>query len=269
MTTDVIRRCRPLLGTFVEITADRANAIDAAFAVVARVHARMSAHDPASDLGRANASAHRRPVAVDPWTAEVVAAALRWAQASDGGFDPTIGGRQRARGWLPVHAGDPAPDPAATWRDVTVTEDGIAFARPLALDLGGIAKGFAVDQALAALRDAGAAAGLVNAGGDMAAFGAAWPVTLVDPLTRAPVATIALRDSALATSAGVRGGSGLDFAHLPHRAPALTSATVAAPACRDADVLAKLVIADHPRAAACLAAAGAEVVAVERRRCAA
>ncbi|HEX7416997.1 MAG TPA: FAD:protein FMN transferase, partial [Steroidobacteraceae bacterium] len=42
---------------------------------------------------------------------------------------------------------------------------------PLALDLGGIAKGFAVDCAIAALRDAGCHAGLVNAGGDLRAFG--------------------------------------------------------------------------------------------------
>ncbi len=185
---------------------------------------------------------------------------------------------------LPVHAGDPVADAEASWRDVHLDGCTLRFARPLALDLGGIAKGYAVDRAVAAMQAAGAAAGLVNAGGDLAGFGADWPVTLVDPRTRAPAAAVVLRDEALATSAGVRGGGalrdrrlrghggswrgsrggGLDFAHLPGRAPGRTSATVAAPRCLDADALAKLVIADHPLAAACLAHAGARVVAVSR-----
>ncbi len=253
------RRCRPLLGTFVEITAGDLRAIDAGFAAVARVHALMTAHDPRSDIGRANAAAHLGPVAVDRWTAAVVAAALAWAKRSDGGFDPVIGGRQRAAGWLPVHVSDPDADPTACWRDVTVTRGTLAFARPLALDLGGIAKGFAVDRAVAAMRAAGATAGLVNAGGDLAGFGRIdWPVTLVGR-TRRDCATASVRDGALATSGGLPGRHG--FAHLPFRSRHLTRATVASPRCRDADVLAKLVIAAHPCAAACLAAAGAHVVA--------
>ncbi len=258
----MIRRCRPLLGTFVEITADRPAAIDAGFAAVARVHVLMSAHDPASDVSRANAAAHRAPVAVDPLTAEVVAAALAWAAASDGGFDPTVGGRQRAAGQLPVHAGDPAPDGEATWRDISLDDGQLRFARPLALDLGGIAKGFAVDRAVAALRAAGATAGLVNAGGDLAGFGADWPVTLVGS-DRDAVATTRVRDAALATSAGTPAAADR-FAHLPFRLATIDSATVTAPRCIDADVLAKLVIAGHPRAGDCLARAGASIVAVTR-----
>lgn len=255
----MLRRCRPLLGTFVELTGE-ASAIDAGFAAIARVHALMSVHDPLSDVSRANATAHRAPVAVDQWTAAVVTAALAWARASDGGFDPVIGGRQRAAGVLPVHPDDPLPDEAATWRDVTVAKDTLAFARPLALDLGGIAKGFAVDRAVAAMRAAGAKAGFVNAGGDLAGFGDAdWPVTLVDR-RRHVVGTAVVRDGALATSGGVPGAR-RPFAHLPYRARGVTSATVAAPRCLDADVLAKLVIARHPRAAAGLAVAGATVVA--------
>ena len=262
----MMRRCRPLLGTFVEITAADGAAIEAGFAAMADVHAAMSAHDPASDVGRANATAHRAPVAVGAWTAGVVAAALDWARRSDGAFDPTIGGRQRAAGLLPVHGGDPRPDPAATWRDVTVTDDAVSFARPLALDLGGIAKGFAVDRAVDALRAAGATAGLVNAGGDLAGFGPVdWQVTLVAPRTRAPAGAAVVRDGALATSAGLPGARGLDFAHLPHRAAGCDTATVVAPRCIDADVLAKLVIARHRRAPAWLAAAGARIVTAADR----
>ena len=76
-----VRRCRPLLGTFVEIAATHAGtrqahrAVDAAFDEVLLVHRRMSFHDPDSDVSRLNREALDRAVAVHPETVEV----LRWA----------------------------------------------------------------------------------------------------------------------------------------------------------------------------------------------
>src|SRR5690349_5171700 len=87
-----ITRCRPLLGTFVEVTCDSARATGAAFDAIAQVHALMSAHDPDSELSRINRFAHRRPIAVHPWTAAVLVRALFWARASKGGFDPVRAG---------------------------------------------------------------------------------------------------------------------------------------------------------------------------------
>ena len=75
-TPDVIHRCRPLLGTFVEVTAENADIIDAAFAAIARVHALMSAHEPDSELSRLNRHAHRAPVEVSAETTEVLDRAL-------------------------------------------------------------------------------------------------------------------------------------------------------------------------------------------------
>jgi thiamine biosynthesis lipoprotein len=72
-----MRRCRPLLGTFVEIDAESEIAIAAGFAAIERVHQLMSAHDPDSELSRVNRSAHRAPVAVSADTAEVIAWAVR------------------------------------------------------------------------------------------------------------------------------------------------------------------------------------------------
>src|SRR2546423_9578278 len=80
-------RCRPLLGTLVEVTADREDAIEAAFAAVEQVHRLMSAHEQDSDVSRINRFAHLRPVEVHDWTARVIERGLVWAKRSEGAFD--------------------------------------------------------------------------------------------------------------------------------------------------------------------------------------
>ena len=166
-TCPELRRARPLLGTLVEITVPAGSrgvaALARAFAAVARVHALMSAHDPASDLGRIGAARARTVVRVDPWTWRVLAAARRFAAESGGAFDPVAA----------------AGEGRADWRDLVPRPDrrSVLCRRRLRIDLGGIAKGFAVDQAVGVLRRAGLPWGLVNAGGDLRAFGPrAWPV---------------------------------------------------------------------------------------------
>jgi thiamine biosynthesis lipoprotein len=85
-----LRRARPLLGTLVEIQA-RAPfalprlhaAIDAAFAVIAQVHALMSAHEPASDVGRLNRLLPgAAPLSIDPHTVAVLRAAQQFSAAA-------------------------------------------------------------------------------------------------------------------------------------------------------------------------------------------
>lgn len=232
------RRCRPLLGTFVEITADAAGAIDAGFAAVERVHALMSAHDPQSDVGRINRLAHLAPVEVDEWTALVLERALAWSSRSAGAFDVVRAGKRAIeRKLLPRHCGQPVPE-ASDWTQLKVRARSVRLLRPGCVDLGGIAKGFAVDVAAAAMRRAGAAQGLVNAGGDLLAFGPnPWRVTVAHPQTRAPLVEIELRQSALATSALLADGSG---AHLPSGSDWI-AATVRAPTACAADALTKIV----------------------------
>ena len=92
-----IRRCRPYLGTFVEIGAEGADpaaverGIDAAFAAVARVHRLMSFHDPRSDVSRINREAFPKAVTVDPWTWQVLKTAQELARESSGAFDIAVG----------------------------------------------------------------------------------------------------------------------------------------------------------------------------------
>src|SRR4051794_33210731 len=168
----MLRRCRPLLGTYVEITADTEQAIDVAFAAIERVHRLMSAHERDTDLSRINRFAHQRPVEVDDWTARVLDRALFWAQRSDGAFDIVRAGKAAMeRGLLPRHRDQPEPQ-ASHWTCLDLGGDSVRLKKPGCVDLGGIAKGFAVDRAVSALRSAGCERGLVNAGGDMRGFGA-------------------------------------------------------------------------------------------------
>ena len=248
-------RARPLLGTIVAVRADFADdveadaAIDAAFAEVAAVQALMSFHDPASEVSRLNREAHLRPVPVDPRTFEVLAWAQALSQASDGVFDVTVAAAAVREAALPRPDDACAPDPDAGWRDIELIAEASAvrFRRPLWIDLGGVAKGYAVDRALAVLKARGARQAAVNAGGDLAVFGPApEPVRLRAP--QAPeAAAIELTDGALASSGGEPDRARASGLHLDmrRRRPARPGrfVSVAARTCMAADALTKVVMA--------------------------
>ena len=241
-----MRRCRPLLGTFVEIDCDLKEGFDSAFAAIERVHRLMSAHEIDSDVSRINRFAHLRPFDVNDWTALVIERALFWSKRSEGAFDVVRAGKAAiTSGYLPRHADQPEPD-AAHWTWLELQGGSVRLMKPACIDLGGIAKGFAVDRAVDALRAAGCERGLVNAGGDLRCFGPGpWPVSVVAPLSRLPVADIGLENGALATSAGVpRGDGNLGFEHLGGPGGRWTSVSVLARTACDADALTKIVWAE-------------------------
>jgi len=242
------RRARPLLGTLVEVRAQGASATafdaaaDAAFDAIAQVHALMSFHEAGSDLRRiARARAGER-LSVHPHTAAVLRRAQRWARVSGGAFDAGCAARAVAKGWLPAPA-DGTPPGKVPFEDALEVDGHHVFVHaPVWLDFGGIAKGYAVDLAVVALRRAGLAAGAVNAGGDLRVFGALEETVLVrspfDASELWPVA--ALRDSACATSASGEVASRGDSSD-SHEATAPRSVTVLAPTACAADALTKIV----------------------------
>lgn len=170
-------RARPLLGTLVEIGAAGAAlpaldaAMDRAFAAVQRVHERMSYHDTASDVSRLNRLG-RGTTTVDTHTWHVLDAARKVSEASGGRFDVSVAPSLVRQGLLPDHPELAPPDEDAGWRHIELLEGNrVRLTRPLHVDLGGIAKGYAVDCAIAILQEAGLPAGRVNAGGDLRLFG--------------------------------------------------------------------------------------------------
>jgi len=271
-----ICRARPLLGTLVEIwveepSATSESAIGAAFAAVARVHELMSVHAPDSDLSRLNREGHRRPVQVDPWTYSVLAAAKRIGAASHGVFDCGVAPVMVRYGWLPRRARRSGGF-GGSQRHVRLL-DGcrVRFRQPLALDLGGIAKGFAVDRAVDALKANGVAAGAVNAGGDLCVFG---PVPQLihlrhpsEPRWLVPAGYLA--EGAIATSAHYyarrrRGGRWISPIIHPKRGTPVaadrSSVSVIAQDALTADALTKPVMLLGEAAAGLLARFGARAV---------
>jgi thiamine biosynthesis lipoprotein len=267
-----MRRQRPLLGTFVEIDAEGSpgrqleRAIDAAFAAVALVGRLMSFHDPDSDLSAINRAAAVAPVAVHPWTARVISRALALHRATDGLFDCAIASELVRWKLLPDHPVGPVTGPATMTALRLLPGNRVGFDMPLALDLGGIAKGFAVDRAVAALRRHGIRAAVVNAGGDLRAIGPAVPIHLRDPVDPSAVRFAGmLQNGAIATSSAAatltRFGAGQASALVRARTrrPIVDcdAYSVIAGSCMVADALTKVLAQSRQPGAPCFARLGA------------
>lgn len=170
----LVRRAQPWLGTIVEIAVPKASVemVDAGFAAIRHVHDRMSFHSATSDLARLRSAAPGQTVAVDALTVDVLAIAADLHKASDGLFDVAIGRALVRDGFLPGEfiGTLEAFDGKAT--DIVLLDTHhVRCDRRVLIDLGGIAKGFAVDRAVEALVALGVQTGIVNAGGDARVFG--------------------------------------------------------------------------------------------------
>ena len=211
-TADWRTRAKPLLGTLVEISLpyrDEANflrATDHAFARVQAIHRAMSFHESTSDvraLARAQAS---DSVSVSEDTFLTLRLAQEIERESDGAFSPTIAPELVMRGLLP-RPDELTRPPKRTTLATGIVLDALNVVRvlqPVWIDLGGIAKGYAVDAAVTALQEIGVTDGLVNAGGDLRVFGSVRH-TLALRIPAAPSASIEvaeLQDLSCATSGG-------------------------------------------------------------------
>jgi FAD:protein FMN transferase len=180
------RRAQPMLGTLVEVALqiDSSAAFElaskAAFKAVNEVHRAMSFHDPLSDVQRIARAAASAVLSVNRHTWNVLYLARRMELDSGGLFNVAVAPALVAQGLLPAPANAVAPT-AHSLHDglALLSQHRVRVLQPLWVDLGGIAKGYAVDCAVERLQALGVEAGLVNAGGDMRAFGGvAHPVHL-------------------------------------------------------------------------------------------
>lgn len=265
------RRSIPIMGTIADFAVahgrggERAaqGAIDAAIAELRFVERTMSWFDPESDVGRANRHAARDPVPVSAETGLVVECALGWALASDGAFDPCIGKAMAlwnfAERKSPPSAGDiRGLAGRKLYKSLDLGERGatpvVLYGSPdVSLDLGGIAKGYGVDRAVAALRANGIADALVNVGGDLYAMGRSengdpWKIGVRDSKDPdAIIAVVEAADRAVATSGDYIRCFDYDGRRYHHLLDPLTGAprvarmhsvTVAADDCMTADAAA-------------------------------
>ena len=219
-----------------------------AFTVVGKIHRLMSFHEQSSDVSRLNQAAATQAIRVHRWTWEVLSLAHEISLASEGVFDITVAPHLVSHGFLP-RIDAPSPDYAANWRDVELLADSyVRFRRPLWIDLGGIAKGFAVDRACETLAACGIKTAVVNAGGDLRTFGPrAEPVHVRDPAQPGRMLLLThLENDAIATSAGYfsRIGNATPYVQ-PYTRGAYSgnaSVSVQNPRCAVADALTKVVL---------------------------
>jgi len=259
----IVERARPLLGTFVAIRVHDLpepfahSAIDAAFAEVTATQKAMSFHRLDSDVSRLNREAYCRPVRINPHTLAVLHLAQYFAEETDGVFDITTAAQLVDRGLLPKPDSFLSPDPHASWRDIEFgPEASVRFRRPLWIDLGGIAKGYAVDRAVVCLSRHGVRRCCVNAGGDLRVLGASperiWLRT--DERPNLLTAVLELQNCSLASS----GWRSTDTAAAIHvdgvsrRPVGGAFACVVAESCAVADALTKPVLALRTRCDALL-----------------
>jgi thiamine biosynthesis lipoprotein len=176
----------------------------------------MSHYKNDSELSLVNREAAKAPVKVDPELFDFIAECLRYSRESEGAFDITVGPLMKAWGFFRGEGRMPGDAELAEARSrvgyghvILNQKDGTIFfdKAGVEIDLGGIAKGYAVDRAVAVLKQCGVTSALLSAGGStIYALGAppgesAWEIEVQDPAERDKIATrVRLKDRALSVS---------------------------------------------------------------------
>ncbi len=267
-----IKREQAIMGTAisVELWADDARLGQAACAAVLeemhRIDRRMSPHKPASELSRINHEAGLRAVRLSEEMFRLLVRARQFAELSRGAFDITyaaIGQLYDYRaGVRPDEAALEAARAAVAGRDLELDahNQSVRFRKPgMRIDLGGFAKGYAVDNAITLLQRLGIAHAYVAAGGDSRVLGdrrgRPWTVAIRDPRRAGEVvAVLPLEDTAISTSGdyeryfdemlpegGVRRHHHLIDPASGHSPQDVTSVTILAPDGLTAEALSKTV----------------------------
>lgn len=199
--------------------------LERACARLADLEARWSRFLPTSELSRLNANAGR-PCVVSPETRDVIALAVDSWYTTGGLFDPTVLRALVAAGYGRTFADiEPAPpphhaQPTPGCAGIDVGATTVTLPLGVALDLGGIGKGYAADLITAELMDSGAHGACVNIGGDLRATGdaptdAGWVVSVDHPIDgTGEAARIAVADGAVATTSRTKRTWGADRHHL-------------------------------------------------------
>ena len=150
----------------------------AAEAALRSVEAHMSTYLADSEISCFNAAEPGVAVGISPETAEVLRASRELTEQTERAFDVTC--RPVVNMWKKAAKEDKLPTDAELaaalglvgWDKIALRKDTVEKRAPSGgVDLGGIAKGYGIDRAVAAMKDAGAIGGLVDVGGDVRCFG--------------------------------------------------------------------------------------------------
>lgn len=207
------------MGTVIEITLigdheEQANkAALQAFQEIKRIETLMSPWIDSSDVTQINRAAGKEWIRISPETIQVIKKAQEISKLSEGGFDITVGPLTEL--WRKAREKKIPPSPEevkeklglVNFRNIEVNQEGKVYLKKkgMAIDLGGIAKGYGVDRAFDVLRSLGYKNLIVNAGGDLRAGGfknnQPWSIGIQNPrepkkiLTRIPISDMAVATS--------------------------------------------------------------------------
>jgi thiamine biosynthesis lipoprotein len=195
-------RTEQVLGTVCTINAYNGGTkivYDELFARLHEIEDEFSVNKATSEISKVNDAAGDHPVAVTDDVLYVIKEALKYAEISNGAFDPTIGPMVKLWGINTDHARVPSQQeidetlPLVNWRDVVITADssaegGTVFLKRkgMSLDLGGIAKGYAADEMARILTTHAVKQAVVDLGGNIYVYGtkkdkSLWKVGIKDP----------------------------------------------------------------------------------------
>jgi len=218
-SSDLFKYHQVAMGTVIEITLigddeGAANkAVLQAFQEIKRIETLMSPWLDSSDVIRINRSAGEGWAKVSSETMEVIKKAQEISELSEGSFDITVGPltqlwRMAREKGIPPPAHDVKEKlDLVNFRDVSINREGKVFLKKkgMAVDLGGIAKGYAVDRTFELLGSLGYKNLIVNAGGDLRVGGTKnnqpWSIGIQDPrVSQKIMAKLLVSDTAVATS---------------------------------------------------------------------
>lgn len=257
-----VSRVRYLMGTLCEIRAfgpgdsEINKALTAAFDEISRLERVMSTYRHDSEVSRINKNAFFRPQACSPDLWKVISLSRHFAGLTDGAFDITVGPLLRL--WGVQDQGNlPGGDEIAAVlssvgnRHLQLEPPGtVRFLKPaMALDFGGIGKGYALDRAADVLRKHGIKSAFLNFGGNILALGApitgeAWEVEVPDPLEPEKVLfKLHIADASVSTSSQFERSKSVNGRRIGHILDPRSgkpvefwgSVTVIAPAATEAD----------------------------------
>jgi thiamine biosynthesis lipoprotein len=219
---EVFRKNTSVMGTALEVTVDAAseNAAVAVFSSVEqemkRIEEEMSEWRETSPISEVNREAGEKPVKVPKELLNVISAALKVSEISGGAFDITWASMRGLWDFRPGHERVPGPEEVkkrlglVDYRDVVLDPAGSTVflkRKGMAIGLGGIAKGYAVDKAMETVLKSGVTNAIIKAGGDIRvqghAEGAGWEVGIQDPRDRGRLmAKLRLTNVSISTSGG-------------------------------------------------------------------
>jgi thiamine biosynthesis lipoprotein len=268
---------REIMGTFVRLMAVATNeqtaesCVEEGLRQLELVDNLMSVHKDESEISRINRDAYRQTIKVTEPVFEVLQRSVEFSKLTDGAFDITVGPLVDLWNKAGKENQKPAEDEIASARAKVGYEKLVLDAgkrtvhftvNGMRLDLGGIAKGYGIDLATAAMQKAGAMGGMVDVGGDIRFFGTPpvgkqkWSVGLQEPKTdnkgrvsHQLVLVLEVVDKAVTTSGDYRRFALIDGRRYSHiinpstssSAEGLSSVTIIAQNATDADALATAV----------------------------